>query len=317
MADKAKIAKGALLSLIPLFSFSCFVFVMSLYSIQTATNVKSSDALAALTIQDRGGDWDASRVPEKEYSDTGEEIPQAQDTPLKKIELKSAFSIRIKQGLESEILSDKDSDVKLPIASLTKLMSAVVCLENYDLRQKIVISKEADSMPPMHTDIKEGQTYSVGELLNIMLVESSNKAAYALSEIMGADKFVLAMNDKATELGLKDSFFTDPTGLSQNNISTAKDLALLAEYIINSLPEISQMTTQKFYSLPDLGEISNTNKMLGELYNAVLSKTGFTNYANGCLLMALAAPDGGYVINVVLGADDRFLEMKKIINSQQ
>jgi D-alanyl-D-alanine carboxypeptidase len=57
--------------------------------------------------------------------------------------------------------------------------------------------------------------------------------------------------------------------------------------------------------------------MLDELYNVVLSKTGFTNYANGCLLMVLATPDGGYTINVVLGANDRFLEMKKIINSQQ
>jgi D-alanyl-D-alanine carboxypeptidase len=290
---------------------------VGLYSSQTAATIKSSNALASIITQEKGGDWVASQVPKKEYSDTGEEIPQPKDAPKKELELKSAFSIKTKQDLGPEILFEKASDVKLPIASLTKLMSAVICLQNYDLQQKVVVSKEADSMPPMRTDIKEGQTYSVGELLNIMLVESSNKAAYALSEIMGPDKFVSAMNDKAIELGLKNSFFTDPTGLSQSNISTAQDLALLAEYIINNLPEISQMTTQKFYSLPDLGEISNTNKMLDELYNVALSKTGFTNYANGCLLMALATPDGGYIINVVLGADDRFLEMKKIINSQQ
>jgi D-alanyl-D-alanine carboxypeptidase (penicillin-binding protein 5/6) len=315
MADKTKIAKGVLLSLIPLFSFSCFVFGLGIYFGQSFDIIDGNDTLASLTIQERAGDLSASRVSEKEYSDIGEEI--SQDFSKKELELKSAVSIKINQQQESEILFEKASDLKLPIASLTKLMSAVVCLENYDLQQKVVVSKEADSMPPMRIDIKEGQTYSVGELLNIMLVESSNKAAYALSEIIGPDKFVSAMNDKATELGLKNSFFADSTGLSQNNISTARELALLAEYIINSLPEISQMTTQKTYSLPDLGEVSNTNKMLDELYNVVLSKTGFTNYANGCLLMALAAPDGGYIINVVLGADDRFLEMKKIINSQQ
>jgi D-alanyl-D-alanine carboxypeptidase (penicillin-binding protein 5/6) len=314
MADRAKIAKGALLSLIPLFSFSCFVFIVGLYSSQTAT-IKSGNALAALTAHEQGGDWDASQTPEKEYSDMGEEM--SQNTLKKELELKSAVSIKINQDQDTEILFDKASDSKLPIASLTKLMSAVICLQNYDLQQRVVVSKGADSMPPMHTDIKDGQTYSVGELLNIMLVESSNKSAYALSEIMGTDKFVSAMNDKATELGLKNSFFADSTGLSQSNISTAQDLALLAEYIISNFPEISQMTTQKTYSLPDLGEISNTNKMLDELYNVVLSKTGFTNYANGCLLMVFATPDGGYTINVVLGADDRFLEMKKIINSQQ
>ncbi|HQK63988.1 MAG TPA: hypothetical protein PLF16_02460, partial [Candidatus Staskawiczbacteria bacterium] len=152
MADKAKIAKGVLLSLIPLFSFSCFVLVMSLYLSQAAA-IESGNALAALTAQEQGDDWYANQVSEKEYSDTGEEMQQAQDTSSKKLELKSAFSIKIKQDLKAEILSEKDSDAKLPIASLTKLMSAVVCLENYDLGQKVVISKEADSMPPMHTDI--------------------------------------------------------------------------------------------------------------------------------------------------------------------
>jgi D-alanyl-D-alanine carboxypeptidase (penicillin-binding protein 5/6) len=317
MEDKTKIAKGILLSLIPLFVFSCFVFVTGFYFSEFSTAIDGNSTLAALTIQGRGDAGITGQANEKEYSDTGEEMTQSQGVSEKELELKSAFSIKIKQGLQSEILFEKASDVKLPIASLTKLMSAVICLQNYDLQQKVLVSKEADSMPPMHTDIKEGQTYSVGELLNIMLVESSNKAVYALSEIMGPDEFVLAMNDKATELGLKNSFFADPTGLSQSNISTAQDLALLAEYIINNFPEISQMTTKRTYSLPDLGEISNTNKMLDELYNVALSKTGFTNYANGCLLMALATPDGGYNINVVLGADDRFLEMEKIINSQQ
>jgi len=315
MIDKTKIVKGVLLSLIPLFSFSCFIFVLGIYLGQPFNVIDSNDTLASLTNQERISNWSLSPISEKEYSDVGEEI--SQDLSKKESELKSAVSIKMSQLQESEILFEKDSDLKLPIASLTKLMSAIICIENYDLKQKVSVDKEADSMPPMRIDIKEGQTYSVEELLNIMLVESSNKAAYALSEIMGVDKFVSAMNDKAIELGFKNSFFADSTGLSQSNVSTVRDLALLAEYIINKFPEISYITTQKTYSLPYLGEISNTNKMLDELYNVVLSKTGFTNYANGCLLMVLATPDGGYTINVVLGANDRFLEMKKIINSQQ
>lgn len=304
------------MSLIPLFSFVCFVFGLWLYSNQAAFPVESSNSLASLAVIEQGGDLDANQVPETEISDTGQELPP-KEAARKEPELKSALSVKTKSGQEDQILFDKSPDMQLPIASLTKLMSAVICIENYDLSEKVQASKAADSQPPMHVDIKEGDSFSVEELLNIMLVESSNKAAYALSEIMGSKEFVLAMNDKAAELGLENSFFADPTGLSQNNISTAKDLVLLAEYIITNHPLIAQITTKKTYSLPNLGEISNTNKMLQELPNVALTKTGFTNYANGCLLMAVGPAAGGeYTINVVLGADDRFLEMQKIINSQ-
>lgn len=242
------------------------------------------------------------------------------------IEINAESVISIESNLQGykNIVVEKDIDKRLPIASLTKLMTAVIVLDNYNLSDIIVIDKIADSQEPMKQDVKFDDSMTVGNLLDIMLIRSSNKAAFALAEgpkialgsMVMAQRFIGLMNMKAREIGMGDTFFVDSTGLSDDNISTANDLSKLAEYILRNekYSKISEISKIKKIYIPGIGEIENTNELVGEIPDIVCSKTGFTTAAKGCLLLVTNNPNNdNYLINIVLGADDRFSEMKKIV----
>ncbi|MCX6722558.1 MAG: serine hydrolase, partial [Candidatus Staskawiczbacteria bacterium] len=214
-----------------------------------------------------------------------------------------------------KIIFEKDTDKKLPIASLTKLMTAVVVLDNYNLSDVIEVNKIADAQEPIKQDVKSGDIMPVESFLDIMLISSSNKSAYALSEKIGEKKFVDLMNKKSKEIGLKNTFFADPTGLNYKNISTVNDLAKLAEYIIKNYPKIAEISSSKELDIPEFGKIINTDHLLNEIPDIICSKTGFTIEANGCLLLVINnSKNNDYLINIILNSDDRFGEMKKMIN---
>lgn len=235
--------------------------------------------------------------------------------PKPEIIAESALSIESNLTGSSKIIFEKSADIKLPIASLTKLMTAVIVLDNYKLSDKLTVNRLSDSQDAVKQDIKLGDTLPVESLLKIMLIASSNKSAHTLAEKIGVEKFVILMNQKAKSLGLENTSFADPTGLSAQNISTAKDLAKLTEHILKNYPKIGDISREQELDVPYFGKIVNTDQLLGEIPEIVCSKTGFTTQAKGCLLLAINNPKGdGYLINVILGADDRFSEMRKIIN---
>lgn len=245
------------------------------------------------------------------------------ENPAPVIDAKSAISVESNLQDINITLFEKDSDTRLPIASLTKLMTAVVVLDNYNLSDTIKVDKIADSQDSMKQDVKLGDTMPVEYFLDIMLVGSSNKSAYALSEgpetpsgpQLGEQKFVELMNQKAKEIGLRNTFFADPTGLSPMNVSTSSDLAKLAGYILKNYPKIADISSIEKLYISNFGEITNTDRLLGEISEIICSKTGFTTAAKGCLLLVVNNPrNNDYLINVILGADDRFTEMKKLIN---
>lgn len=245
-------------------------------------------------------------------SEAGNTVP-----PAPEINAESAISVESNLSDVNKIIFEKNSNIKLPIASLTKLMTAIIVLDNYDLSKNITVDKLADSQVPMKQDVKFGDAMPVESFLEIMLIKSSNKSAYALSELIGAQKFVALMNQKAKDLGLVNTFFTDPTGLSPQNISTANDLAKLAEYIFKNYPKIADISRAKELDVPGFGKIENTDQLLAEVPEIVCSKTGFTTEAKGCLLLVMNNPkNNDFIINIILGADDRFLEMKKLIDWQ-
>ena len=254
-------------------------------------------------------------------SDSVNEKPQqtlpAEPAPLNPdITATSAISVKSDLSGNDKIIFEKNSNTKLPIASLTKLMTAVIVSDNYDLSQNITVDTEADAQSMVQQDVKLGDTMPVENFLEIMLIESSNKSAYTLSEVMGEQKFVDLMNQKAKEIGLNDTSFADPTGLSAQDISTASDLVKLAEYILKNYPRLADISKSKSFDIPGFGNVMNTDELLGEIPEIVCGKTGFTNEAKGCLLLVTDdQTNGGYFFNVVLGADDRFAEMKKIVNS--
>ena len=235
------------------------------------------------------------------------------------INAKSIISVKF-NGSKEEILFSKNDREKLPIASLTKLMSALVVLENYDLKQSLTISSLASSQVGDQGSLKEGEVLPVESIFKIMLVESSNKAAFALSELVGKDEFIGLMNLRAKEMGLKNTHFEDSTGLSPGSYSTVDDLAKLSVHLFNNYPLFGEVISLKEYDLylPDgrfHHKLINTNKLLGQLEGVVGGKTGWTDFSKGCL-MVIQKDLGGedYLIHIILGAEDRLAEMEKLIN---
>ena len=250
------------------------------------------------------------------------------ESVVPEINAQSVISVESSQnGRPDKIIFEKDSNTPRPIASLTKLMTAIIVLDNpegsYNPSDTGVVDSLADSQAPMKQDVKLGAVLPVESFLEIMLVESSNKSAYALSEIIGEQKFVGLMNQKAKDIGLKNTSFADPTGLSSQDVSTASDLAKLAEYILenSSYSRIADISGEKDIFVQGFGDVANTDELLSDkdMPNIVCSKTGFTDAAQGCLLLVINnAKNNDYLINVILGAgtgaDDRFFEMKKLVN---
>lgn len=227
-------------------------------------------------------------------------------------------------GQSDKVLFSKNEQRILSVASISKLMTALVVVENSDLSQKITISDKSANQSKDSEPLKAGETYFAKDLLYTMLIGSDNTASYALSESIGADKFVGLMNEKTKELGLSDTSFENPTGLGLENFSTAHDLAKLAEYLLKEHSSILAITTTPEFNLYSadgkiMHEIINTDKLLNDssdLAERIIGgKTGDTRTAGKCLLLVVTSPDNqGYFINVILNSNDRFGEMKKLIN---
>ena len=162
------------------------------------------------------------------------------------------------------------------------------------------------------------------DLLYIMLIESSNDAAFALAEVIGVKGFVDLMNLKAKDMGLEDTRFFEPTGLDPEdpaqpvNYSSAQDLVKLGKYLLSEHPEILETLGKKEYPLYlENGvfhhTLQNTNELLGEIPGIIAGKTGFTERAGGCLILILEGKNPGtYLINVILNSPDKFEDMRKL-----
>lgn len=221
-----------------------------------------------------------------------------------------------------KVLFRKDEDKKLPIASLTKLMTSYIVLENYDLEQKIEISKTAVSTEGDLGEFKVGESFFVKDLLYPLLIESSNDAATALAEVIGKEAFVHLMNLQAQDLGLKNTYFVNPTGLDSGegpfNQSTCKDLVDLSWQFLKKYPEAFKILSIKeldFYT-PDNNfhhHLINRNELLGKIPEIVGGKTGYTEKAKGCLFLATKKNEG-FLFSVILGSEQRFEEMKNLLN---
>ena len=240
---------------------------------------------------------------------------------------KSAISLLVNDRGKERILFEKEKDRKLPIASLTKLMTAKIVLDNYDLSKEIKISEEAVNQEESFGKLSAGKVLQVKYLLYPLLMESSNDAAFALAnDYDGAteEEFIRLMNEESQELRMTNTWFFNPTGLdsdSENqpdstNYSTAADLAKLTESLLRESLLWEILTTSKFDTFGP--ELINTNELLGKLPGIVGGKTGYTEKALGCFVLVLEAPkDKGYILNVVLGANgttDRFREMEKLVS---
>jgi len=261
-------------------------------------------------------------VPKIVNSDVVDSFKPSRDWTIPEPEISSEAAICVEnnESGQEKILFKKNNDQKLSIASLTKLMTALVVLENYDLSQNVKISQEAVDREGEQGSLKPNETFSVETLLYIMLIESSNDAAYALAEVMGFDKFVETMNLKAKDLGLNNTFFVGPSGLDSKNYSTIDDLVKLTEYLLkNHFLVWEILSIEKATILNSDGvlhhEAVNTNELLGKIPAIISGKTGYTKIANGCFILVLESPKkGSQLIYIILGSKNRFEEMKKLID---
>ncbi|MBI4359192.1 MAG: D-alanyl-D-alanine carboxypeptidase [Candidatus Nealsonbacteria bacterium] len=245
------------------------------------------------------------------------------------IKARSALVVKVESDGQQTVLFDKNSSQPLAIASLTKLMTAVVSLENQPLSKEVEISPSSVSQEGSSGNLKAGERIMVKELLKMALVESSNDAAEALAEVSGRKEFINLMNRKARELSLRSTHFSTPTGLeAEDNFSTARDLVNLTIFILKDHPFILEISAQP--SVIILSENDrphhrafNTNELLLSLagienWKIVGGKTGYTDEAGGGVILVTKDRNGDYFINLVLGADShesRFSELKKLVQA--
>ena len=217
-------------------------------------------------------------------------------------------------------LYNKNMNSRRPMASTTKIMTAIVVLENSNLKDVVKVSKKAAGTGGSSLKLKTNDEVSVENLLYGLMLVSGNDAAVALAEHIAesVEGFARLMNAKAEELKLENTHFVTPHGLDEEeHYTTAYELAILADYALK-IPKFAEIVGTKTYTVkinntPKI--ISNTNELLGNISGVYGVKTGFTNGANRCLVSSAKRRDLD-IICVVLGADtkkDRTRDSIKLI----
>lgn len=227
------------------------------------------------------------------------------------------------------ILLAKNIEESLPIASITKLMTAIIVLENLDLNSALLATKEYVGGDGTFNTVEIGKVYTVKELLYNTLIASDNDSAQLLSSALGVPNFIRLMNSKALILGLENTNFVNVTGLDplednpnkSVNISSASDILSLLTYIKkerSGIFEISQIVEHNFCSLDKICKpITSTNKLLSEdnfKFPIIGGKTGKTDVAGQNLALIMEPFDGIFLVNIVLGSADNFADTRNIIN---
>jgi len=211
-----------------------------------------------------------------------------------------------------QVLAEHNADLSRPMASTTKIMTAIVALENGDLDQQIEVSERAADIGEAEVGLVAGETLTLRQLLTSMLVRSGNDTAMAVAEGIGGtvEDFVRMMNDKAAEMGLVNTHFINPHGLdADGHYTSARDLLTMALYAMQN-PVFATAVRTQTVRLPDAPDgsirvVTTTNQLLGTYQGAIGVKTGYTGLA-GHVLVAAAQRDGRRLYAVVMGSKDSF-----------
>lgn len=232
------------------------------------------------------------------------------------LEAKSAYVFDV---VKNKPLFELNANAQLPLASLTKVMTAIIAAENISQSSIVEIRRESISQEG-NGGLLLGEKWHVFDLIDSMLISSSNDAASALALSFGksTDEFVSVMNKKAKELNLVQTYFLNPTGLDiyQNTAGgygSAKDIAELINYSIKNHLSLLEATQYDVLNI-NSRSFRNTNKLVEELPGIIASKTGFSNLAGGNLVMLINIGLYRPVIIVVLGSSEegRFRDMQKL-----
>ena len=241
-------------------------------------------------------------------------LAKSSDTNIQ-IPAKSYLAIDV---ANNNILFEKDSNIELPMASLTKIMTALIILENHKLNEVVQVSKEATQVEGSKIWLLQNERMTVENLLKALLIKSGNDAALALSEYHSGttELFIQEMNKRAQELGMKHTNFKNPHGLDDDNhYSSAKDILSLTQKALN-FPFFQTTVNTKETTIESLSyiprKIINTNSLLGKNVHGV--KTGTTQNAGQCLVL-LVTQGKKEILTIVLGSTQRFTDSEKFIQS--
>jgi D-alanyl-D-alanine carboxypeptidase len=240
------------------------------------------------------------------------------NVPEPVLSAKAAVLFDVQSG---RFLFSKNPNQRLPIASITKLMSAVVILENLDLNEVFTVSPENINVDGKGADFYRNEQLRGIDLFKIMLIKSSNDAALAFATAArkkGID-FVAKMNEKAQTIGMFNTKFADPAGLDDwGGFSTASDLVKLmscaGEHDLISRVLKTKSATVTSAAGGTIHHLTNTNRLLGQVPEVIMGKTGYTDGALGAIALETKIDQGQNVlISVILGSNDRFGEAAKLI----
>lgn len=224
--------------------------------------------------------------------------------------------------LESgQTLFRRNIGVSRPMASLTKLMTALLIVEHHSLDEVVTVPRDIDNVVGNVANLPAGEQFTVGNLLSALLIMSANDAAVTLAEFHSGslEAFANEMNDRAKALGLKDTIYKNPTGLDATmQLSSPRDLAWLAMFVMK-IPEIAQrMSTPEATITTLTGKtialIHTHQLMLEDEREIIAGKTGTTDAAGQCLLSIVEAHGRRY-ITVLLHSQDRYADMRQVIAS--
>ncbi len=233
------------------------------------------------------------------------------------ISAKGAVLIEAESG---DIVYEKNAHARMPMASTTKIMTALVTIEAGGLDESHKIPKEAVGIEGSSAYLTEGETLTIRELLYCLMLSSANDAATAIAYIVagGVDEFAVMMNDTAARLGLCDTHFTNPHGLDdEGHYTTAADLAKLTRHALSNEIFREIVSTYKTAVPMKNGEgtrvLVNHNRMLKLYKGAIGVKTGFTKTSGRCLVSA-AERDGVTLIAVTLSAPSDWSDHRKMLD---
>jgi D-alanyl-D-alanine carboxypeptidase (penicillin-binding protein 5/6) len=238
------------------------------------------------------------------------------------LDANAALVVHLETG---RVLFEKNSNVQVPIASLTKLVSVVVTTELFDMQEIISIASTSIRVDGQKQTLYEGERMSVGDLVTMMLVESSNDAAYAVAayaQSQGID-FVAHMNRVARQLGMDDCRFTNPAGLDDTAFCSAASVFKLIRHMMRSPAQIWSVTTSPEITLQSadgrfLHQLKNTNELLGIVEGIRGGKTGYTDGALGCLALIVELPQkNDTLVSIVLGSRGRFADTQTLLQWTQ
>ncbi len=260
---------------------------------------------------------------ETDYIWLQEEIQNASTHSVSEPHLSSRYAVVLDRNSKT-VLFAKNENTRVPMASTTKIMTAIVLLENlgvnnnFTLDTQVEVCKEAGAIGGSRLGINTGNKITINDLLYGLLLCSGNDTAIQIAVSIGGtvENFANLMNKKAEELGLKDTHFVTPHGLDKpEHYTTAYELALIADYALG-IEKIAKVVNTKTYTVNINGNsktINNTNELLGYLNGVNGVKTGFTNGAGRCLVTSVDR-NGFNIITVVLGADTKKIRTKDSIS---